>query len=202
MLQPLPFRDGPGSYLTVSIAPLTRPALPIPILQASSKRSTSCLSRQPHKPKLLPFAASVAPWAFSPPQTKRPQLHRECPALRGLTTTFRSTVCRHRDCADTRLRSSPSSGRPAAPATPSPEGNTKIKVCCAVVGRAVSHPQNAYCAHLRGQYQQPHPVRKTSCHGLFRFFVPFGGCKKKFFYFCIAFRKNARFAKIRNEPWK
>ena len=28
------------------------------------------------------------------------------------------------------------------------------------VGRAVSHPQNAYSAHLRGQYQQPHPVRK------------------------------------------
>ena len=39
---------------------------------------------------LLPFAASVAPWAFSSPQTKRPQLHQECPALRGLTTTFRS----------------------------------------------------------------------------------------------------------------
>ncbi|MCR5658698.1 MAG: hypothetical protein K6G25_05180 [Bacteroidales bacterium] len=97
----------------------------------------------------------------------RPQPHRECPALRGLTTTFRSTVCRHRDCADTRLRSSPSSGRPAAPATPSPKGYTKIKACCAVVGRAVSHPQNAYCAHLRGQYQQPHPVGKAST-------VPFG----------------------------
>ncbi len=58
------------------------------------------------------------------------------------------------------LRYSPSSGRPAAPATPSPKGYTKNKACCAVVGRAVSHPQNAYCAHLRGQYQQPHPVRK------------------------------------------
>ena len=90
VLQPLPFRDGHGSYLTVSIAPLTRPALPTPIPQASSRCSTSCSSRQPHKPKLLPFAASVAPWAFSPPQTKRPQLHRECPTLRGLTTTFRS----------------------------------------------------------------------------------------------------------------
>ena len=160
VLQPLPFRDGHGSYLSVSIAPLTRHALPTPILQASSRCSTSCLSRQPHKPKLLPFAASVAPWAFSPPQTRLPQLHRECPALRGLTTTFRSTVCRHRDCAHPRLRSSPSSGRPAAPATPSPKGYTKIKACCAVVGRAVSHPQNAYCAHLRGQYQQPHPVGK------------------------------------------
>ena len=51
---------------------------------------------------LLPFAASVATRAFSPTQTMLPQLHRECPALRGLTTTFRSTVCRHRDCADTR----------------------------------------------------------------------------------------------------
>ena len=90
VLQPLPFRDGHGSYLAVSIAPLTRPALPTPILQASSRCSTSCSSRQPHKPQLLPFAASVAPWAFSPPQTKRPQLHRECPTLRGLTTTFRS----------------------------------------------------------------------------------------------------------------
>ena len=90
VLQPLPFRDGHGSYLTVSIAPLTRPALPIPILQASSRCSTSCSSRQPHKPKLLPFAATVAPWAFSPPQTRLPQLHRKCPALRGLTTTFRS----------------------------------------------------------------------------------------------------------------
>lgn len=90
VLQPLPFRDGHGSFLTVSIAPLTRPALPTPIPQASSRRSTSCSSRQPHKPKLLPFAASVAPWAFLPPQTKRPQLHLECPALRGLTTTFRS----------------------------------------------------------------------------------------------------------------
>ena len=49
VLQPLPFRDGHGSYLAVSIAPLTRPALPTPILQASSRRSTSCLSRQPHK---------------------------------------------------------------------------------------------------------------------------------------------------------
>ena len=58
------------------------------------------------------------------------------------------------------LRYSPSSGRPAAPATPSPKGYTKNKACCAVVGRAVSHPQNAYSAHLRGQYQQPHPVRK------------------------------------------
>ena len=36
------------------------------------------------------------------------------------------------------------------------------KACCVVVGRAVSHPQNAYSAHLRGQYQQPHPVRKAS----------------------------------------
>ena len=57
------------------------------------------------------------------------------------------------------LRYSPSSGRPAAPASPSPEGITKRKACCAVVGRAVSRPQNAYSAHLRGQYQQPHPVR-------------------------------------------
>ncbi|MBR4826699.1 MAG: hypothetical protein IKZ91_02305, partial [Bacteroidales bacterium] len=32
VLQPLPFRDGHGSFLTVSIAPLTRPALPTPIL--------------------------------------------------------------------------------------------------------------------------------------------------------------------------
>ena len=39
---------------------------------------------------LLPFAASVATRAFHPTQTKRPRLHRECPALRGLTTTFRS----------------------------------------------------------------------------------------------------------------
>ena len=39
---------------------------------------------------LLSFAASVAPWAFSPQQTRLPQLHRKCPALRGLTTTFRS----------------------------------------------------------------------------------------------------------------
>ena len=39
---------------------------------------------------LLPFAASVAPWAFSSPQTRLPQLHRECPTLRGLTTPFRS----------------------------------------------------------------------------------------------------------------
>ena len=60
------------------------------------------------------------------------------------------------------LRYSPSSGRPAAPASPSPQGYTKRKACCAVVGRAVSHPQNAYCAHLRGQYQQPHPVWKAS----------------------------------------
>ena len=90
VLQPLSFRDGHGSYLTVSIAPLTRPALPTPILQASSRCFTSCSSRQPHKPKLLPFAAAVAPWAFSPPQTRLPQLHRECPTLRGLTTPFRS----------------------------------------------------------------------------------------------------------------
>ena len=60
------------------------------------------------------------------------------------------------------LRYSPSSGRPTAPATPSPKGYTKNKACCAVVGRAVSHPQNAYSAHLRGQYQQPHPVRKAT----------------------------------------
>ena len=49
VLQPLPFRDGHGSFLTVSIAPLTRPALPTPIPQASSRCSTSCSSRQPHK---------------------------------------------------------------------------------------------------------------------------------------------------------
>ncbi len=49
VLQPLPFRDGHGSYLTVSIAPLTRPTLPTPIPQASSRCSTSCSSRQPHK---------------------------------------------------------------------------------------------------------------------------------------------------------
>ena len=108
---------------------------------------------------LLPFAASVATRAFSPTQTMLPQHHRGCPTLRGLTTTFRSTVCRHRDCADTRHRFSSSSGRPAAPASPSPEGYTKRRAHCAVVGRAVSHTQNAYCAHLRGQYQQPHPVR-------------------------------------------
>ena len=59
------------------------------------------------------------------------------------------------------LRYSSSSGRPAAPASPSLEGYTKRKACCAVVGRAVSHPQNAYSAHLRGQYQQPHPVGKA-----------------------------------------
>ena len=45
---------------------------------------------QPHKPKLLPFAASVATQAFSPQQTRLPQLYRECPTLRALTTTFRS----------------------------------------------------------------------------------------------------------------
>lgn len=60
------------------------------------------------------------------------------------------------------LRYSPSSGRPTAPASPSLEGYTKRKACCAVVGRAVSHAQNAYCAHLRGQYQQPHPVGKAT----------------------------------------
>ena len=60
------------------------------------------------------------------------------------------------------LRYSPSSGRPAAPASPSPKGYSKRKACCAVVGRAVSHAQNACSAHLRGQYQQPHPVWKSS----------------------------------------
>ena len=60
------------------------------------------------------------------------------------------------------LRYSLSSGRPAALATPSQESLSKGKACCAVVGRAVSHPQNAYSAHLRGQYQQPHPVWKAS----------------------------------------
>ena len=87
----LPFRYGHDSRLIVASAPLTPLRAAVPF--ACSHRlggSTSCSSRQPHKPKLLPFAASVAPWAFSPPQTKRPQLHRECPALRGLTTTFRS----------------------------------------------------------------------------------------------------------------
>ena len=85
VLQPLPFRDGHGSYLSVSIAPLTRHALPTPILQASSRRSTSCLSRQPHKPKLLPFAATVA--------HRRCHLQRTPSAstkFRALTTTFRS----------------------------------------------------------------------------------------------------------------
>ncbi len=174
MLQPLPFRDGHGSYLTVSIAPLTRPALPTPIPQASSRRSTSCSSRQPHKPKLLPFAASVA---FP--------LKRGCPQGGGLgvfTSANEASSASSRVSSPSRpdnylslrraddgsvnsavvcsLRYSPSSGRPAAPATPSPKGYTKNKACCTVVGRAVSHPQNAYSAHLRGQYQQPHPVRK------------------------------------------
>ena len=45
----LPFRYRHGSSLSVPSAPLTRPALPFPILQASSRRSTSCLSRLPHK---------------------------------------------------------------------------------------------------------------------------------------------------------
>lgn len=81
----LPFRYRHGSYLSVPSVPLTRPALPFPILQASSRRSTSCLSRLTHKPKLLPFAAMVA--------------HRRCQRkrtpsastkVRALTTTFRS----------------------------------------------------------------------------------------------------------------
>ena len=150
MLQPLPFRDGHGSYLTVSIAPLTRPALPTPIPQASSRRSTSCSSHQPHKPKLLPFAATVATQAVSNPS--RPDNYLSL--RRADDGSVNSAVV----CS---LRYSPSSGRPAAPATPSPKGYTKNKACCTVVGRAVSHPQNAYCAHLRGQYQQPHPVKKA-----------------------------------------
>ena len=100
----LPFRYGHDSCLIVASAPLTPLRAAVPF--ACSHRlggSTSCSSRQPHKPKLLPFAASVAPWAFSPPQTRLPQLHRECPALRGLTTTFRSVGQTTLPCLQCRL---------------------------------------------------------------------------------------------------
>ena len=109
VLQPLPFRDGHGSYLTVSIAPLTRHALPTPILQASSRCSTSCSSRQPHKPKLLPFAATVThrrcqrkrtPLALT--EGSRPDNY--LPLRRADNSSVNSAVV----CS---LRYSPSSGR-------------------------------------------------------------------------------------------
>ena len=57
----LPFRYGHDSCLIVASAPLTPLRAAVPF--ACSHRlggSTSCSSRQPHKPKLLPFAATVA----------------------------------------------------------------------------------------------------------------------------------------------
>ena len=69
----LPFRYGHDSCLIVACAPLTPLRAAVPC--ACSHRlggSTTCLSRQPHKPKLLPFAATVAHGRF--PQRKRGSL--------------------------------------------------------------------------------------------------------------------------------
>ena len=82
----LPVRYGHGSCLSVAYAPLTPLRAVVPC--ACSHRlggSTSCLSRQPHKPKLLPFAATVAHGRC--PRKRTPLALTE---VRALTTTFRS----------------------------------------------------------------------------------------------------------------
>ena len=87
----LPFRYGHGSYLSVAYATLTplRAADPC----ACSHRlggSTSCLSQPAAQTQAAAIRRFGRYTGVSPPQTKLPQLQRECPALRGLTTTFRS----------------------------------------------------------------------------------------------------------------
>ena len=144
-----------------SAAPLTRPALPSQsfrhrrrsphrVCPASRTRPAAAIRRFGRSMGVF-TSANEAPSASS--RVSSPSRPDNYLSLRRADdgSVNSAVVCS--------LRFNPSSGRPAAPASPSPEGITKRKACCAVVGRAVSRPQNAYSAHLRGQYQQPHPVR-------------------------------------------
>ena len=89
VLPSLSLRNGHGSYLTATVAPLSllRIAIPNPAGIVGALHIVFIPSAA--QGLLLPFAASVATRAFSPPQSMLSQLHRECPALRDLTTTFR-----------------------------------------------------------------------------------------------------------------
>ncbi len=138
VLQPLPFRDRHGSFLTV-IAPLTRPAPPTPILQASSRHSTSCSSRQPQFPRKREPRCCHSPFRslhgrFSPPQAKLPQLHRECPTLRGLTTLPFAPSGRRRFRASSVVRSPNRTSNIIAG-----KPHIEKKLVIPSVGRAVSH---------------------------------------------------------------
>ena len=169
----LPFRYGHGSCLSVVSAPLTPLRAAVPV--ACSHRlggSTSCLSRQPHK----------ACCCHSPLRSLFP-LQRGCPQGGGLgvfTSAFDAPLASSRVSnpsrpdnylsirrADDGSVPPPSSARYASvrrqvaqPHQPHRrrKATQRNKLVVPSVGRAVSHAQNACFAHLRGQYQQPHPV--------------------------------------------
>ena len=84
-----PFQSPPNQGVSPS-AEAFRQHTGLPNLQASAERFTSCLPRQPHKPKLLASAATVRSMGVFAHAHDLPRFcHFGWHSLRGLTTPFR-----------------------------------------------------------------------------------------------------------------